>query len=210
MAHKDIFITNGASRRLNDLDYINFASRDSMRYAPQLSIRQVDEAIHYMPVEKTTNFFYQAVGDLVFEDRSIDSGMDEETIANGASYADLDNDGDLDLVTNNINEPARVYENQSNKISKVNYLSVQLKSDDKNTFGIGAKIYIKTAEGYQMQQLQTTRGFLSSVEPIAHFGIGTNHTIDSLIVVWTDGKSQVINNPEINRTIILNKKDASR
>ena len=133
-----------------------------------------------MPVEKATNVFYKAVGDLVFENRSIDSGMDEETIANGASYADLDNDGDLDLVTNNINEPARVYENQSNKISKGNYLRVQLKSYDKNTFGIGAKIYIKTAEGYQMQQLQTTRGFLSSVQPIAHFGIGTNHSIDSL------------------------------
>ena len=207
---KDIFITNGASRRLNDLDYIDFASKDSMRYAPQLSMRQVDEAIHHMPVEKTKNFFYQAEGELVFEARSIAGGINEETVANGASYADLDNDGDLDLVTNNMNELARVYENQSNKISKGNYLRVQLKSsDDKNTFGIGAKIYIKTREGYQMQQLQTTRGFLSSVEPIAHFGIGTNQIIDSLIVVWTDGKSQVINDPEINRTVILNRNDAS-
>lgn len=206
---KDIFIANGTPKRLNDLDYIDFASRDSMRYAPQLNARQVEEAIHSMPVEKTRNFFYEAGEDLVFEDRSIEWGMDEENMANGASYADLDNDGDLDLVTNNINELSRVYENQSNKILRGNYLRVQLKSDDKNTFGIGAKIYIKTSEGYQMQQLQTTRGFLSSVEPIAHFGIGTNQTIDSLIVMWPDGKNQVINGPEINRTIILNKNDAS-
>lgn len=206
--NQDVFVTNGTPHRLNDLDYLAFAGVDSMRYAPALSHRQIAKALYQMPSERTHNFLFKGMEHNTFEDISQQWGTSKEGISNGAAYADLDNDGDLDLIASGVNETAQIYENRSTQLSKGNFVKIRLASGEKNTFGIGAKVYIKTGASQQMRQVQTSRGFLSSPETTLHFGIGANSTIDTLLVTWPDGKSQYLQNVAINQTIVLRHENA--
>ena len=206
--YKDIFITNGIARRLNDLDYLNFAYQDSMRYSPQLSEHQIDRALNRIPEGKFHNYLYKGKKDFIFEDKSEAWGMLTTDLSSGAIYADLDNDGDLDIVTNNLNEPAGIYKNHSEKLFKNNYLSVRLTGQGKNMFGVGARIYLKTKNGFQLQHVGLNRGFLSSIDPTVHFGLAGNNLADSLIIVWNDEKIQVLTEVPANRKIIVDHRDA--
>jgi hypothetical protein len=120
----------------------------------------------------------------------------------------LDNDGDLDLISNNLNEPAGIYENHSRELLKNNFVKVKFKGEGMNTFGVGAKVILKTKEGQQLQQMMPTRGFMSSVEPTLLFGIGQLTQVDSLIVIWENEKMQIIKNPKINELLTLDQKNA--
>jgi hypothetical protein len=166
------------------------------------------EAIDLMPSGKVHNYLFQGSKDLRFKDKSKVWGFEEEGISNGSSYADLDNDGDLDLISNNLNEPAGIYENHSRELLKNNFVKVKFKGEGMNTFGIGAKVILKTKEGQQLQQMMPTRGFMSSVEPTLLFGIGQLTQVDSLIVIWENEKMQIIKNPKINELLILDQKNA--
>ncbi len=205
---KDIFISNGILRRPNDLDYLKFIIADSLHYNLPTSEKLDKEAIDKMPSGKVHNYLYKGTKELRFQDKSKVWGFEENNISNGAVYADLDNDGDLEIITNNLNEPASIYLNQSNELLKNNYIKLKFKGNDKNTFGIGAKVMIKTKNGHQLQQLMPTRGFMSSVEPSLIFGIGDAANIESLTVIWENQKMQVIKNPKINSTLLLNQNDA--
>lgn len=206
---KDIYISNGILRRPNDLDYLKFIVGDSLHYNVPTSNKLDQEAINKMPEGKTHNYLFKGTKELQFVDKSMDWGFSERNISNGSTYADLDNDGDLDLISNNLNESASIYLNKSREVNKYNYIKVKLNGSDRNTFGIGAKVIIKTAEGEQLQQLMPTRGFMSSVDPILLFGIGTKSKIDSLIVIWENERMQTIVNPNINTTLILDQKNAN-
>lgn len=206
---QDVFVTNGTPHRLNDLDYLAFAGVDSMRYAPALSQKQIAKALHRMPPERTRNFLFKGMEHIAFEDRSVEWGVSKEGISNGAAYADLDNDGDLDLTISGVNEIAQIYENRSMKLSKGNFVKIRLTSGEKNTFGVGAKVYIKTGSAQQMRQMQTSRGFLSAPEATLHFGVGANSSIDTLMVMWPDGRSQVLTNVPVNQTFVLRYADAA-
>jgi hypothetical protein len=205
---KDIFITNGIVRRPNNLDYVKFASDDSLRYAMETSNHLDQKAISMMPEGKVHNYLYRGTSSLRFQDKSLSWGFSEPTISNGAAYADLDNDGDLDLITNNINAPAGIYRNQSNQLLKNNFLKVKLQGSALNSYGVGAKVYIKNQGIFQTQQLMPTRGFLSAVEPVLNFGLGKSTRIDSLFIIWPNQKVQVQTNIPANRTITLNQADA--
>ncbi|GAB3508875.1 VCBS repeat-containing protein [Emticicia fontis] len=205
---KDIFITNGILRRPNDLDYLKFIANDSLHYNLPTSHELDKKAIDMMPSGKWHNYLYKGTKELQFQDKSIDWGFEEANVSNGSTYADLDNDGDLDLITNNLNEAAGIYLNQSREKIGNNYIKLKLKGIDKNTFGIGAKVILKTSEGEQLQQLMPTRGFMSSVEPSLIFGIGKTPKIDSLIVIWENQKMEVISDPAINKTHILDQNNA--
>lgn len=205
---KDLFITNGILRRPNDLDYLKFILSDSLHYNLPTSHDLDKEAMEKMPSGKWHNYLYKGTKELKFQDKSIEWGFEEKNISNGSAYADLDNDGDLDLITNNLNETAGIYLNQSRETLGNNYIKLQLKGNDKNTFGIGAKVILKTKEGEQLQQLMPTRGFMSAVEPSLLFGIGKAPQIDSLIVIWENQKMEVIVNPTINKTLVLNQTNA--
>lgn len=207
--HKDIFITNGIVKRPNDLDYLKFSHEDSMLFAAELTTAQLEMAIRRMPEGKAHNYLFEGDSSMVFTDRSKAWGMSEKNISNGAVYADLDNDGDLDLVTNSINESPGVFRNLSEQQVHNNYLTVSLKGDKANTFGLGAKVYVSTKSGFQLRHLMPTRGFLSSVEPRLHFGLKKEPKVDSLIVVWNDGRTQVLTNVDANTNVVLDKKDAS-
>jgi len=206
---KDIFVSNGILRRPNDLDYLKFVISDSLHYGLPTSKKLDKEAIDLMPEGRLHNYLFKGNKELKFEDKSILWGFDEKNLSNGSSYADLDNDGDLDLITNNINEAAGIYKNKSREELNNNFLKVKFKGNDQNTFGIGAKVIIKSKEGQQLLQMMPTRGFLSSVEPSLVFGLGQQSQIDSLIVIWENQKAQIIKNPKINNTLILDQKNAN-
>ncbi len=205
---KDIFVSNGILRRPNDLDYLKFVIGDSLHYGLPTSHKLDQEAIDLMPSGKVHNYLFQGSKDLRFKDKSKVWGFEEEGISNGSSYADLDNDGDLDLISNNLNEPAGIYENHSRELLKNNFVKVKFKGEGMNTFGVGAKVILKTKEGQQLQQMMPTRGFMSSVEPTLLFGIGQLTQVDSLIVIWENEKMQIIKNPKINELLTLDQKNA--
>lgn len=208
----DLFIANGIVRRPNDLDYVKYVSNDSVQAAIGTSAEALQKTIQIMPEGKVHNYLYRGTPTLQFQDKSLAWGFDIPNCASGAAYADLDNDGDLDLITNNLNEPAGIYLNQANVLfPEHTYLSVRLQGSSANTAGVGAKVILRYGKGgdsLQMQQLMPTRGFQSSVEPRLTFGLGTRKTIDSLIVIWPNQQMEVRTNVPTSQQLVLKQTDA--
>ncbi|GAB3033785.1 VCBS repeat-containing protein [Spirosoma pulveris] len=207
---KDLFITNGIVRRPNNLEYVKFAADDSLRYAMETSKSLDERATKLMPEGKVHNYLYRGTPSLRFEDKSSAWGFELPNYSNGSAYADLDNDGDLDLITNNINDPASLYRNEATTLFPDNtHLSIKLKGDSPNNFGVGAKVILRYGkDSLMMQQLMPTRGFESSVAPELLFGLGKRASIDSLIVIWPNQQMEVRTNVKTNQSITLKQADA--
>ncbi|WP_461130138.1 VCBS repeat-containing protein [Spirosoma aerophilum] len=207
---KDMFISNGIVRRPNNLEYVKFAADDSLRYAMETSKSLDERATKLMPEGKVHNYLYRGTPSLRFEDKSIAWGFETPTYSNGSAYADLDNDGDLDLIANNIDDAASLYRNDANDVFPDNtHLTVRLKGESPNTFGVGAKVILKYGkDSLMMQQLMPTRGFESSVAPELLFGLGKRAVIDSLIVIWPNQQMEVRKNVKTNQAITLKQADA--
>ncbi len=203
---QDIFISNGIPRRPNDLDYINFVSSDQIINKISNTKLVDQKALDMMPSGELNNYIFKGSKDLVFENMSGTWTNNQKTISGATSFGDLDNDGDLDLVVNNINETAMLYINEINE--KANYLKVSLRPSDKNPYGIGTKILSYHQGQTQYRELYTVRGFQSSSEPIIHFGYGSTNTIDSLKIIWPDKTFQTLTNVETNQTLIISPKNA--
>lgn len=199
---KDLFITNGIPQRPNDLDYINFAYNEHAKQLTGL------ELTNKMPDGATPNFAYKNNHKLGFTDVSEKWGINFKGYSMGAAYGDLDNDGDLDIVINNLNSKATILKNNSREIKNGNFLRVKLNGADKNRFGVGAKIAVQTKDLEQFQEIFPTRGWLSSVDPTVHFGLGKKKSIDSVKIVWPDGAMQILTDVPINSTLELNRKEA--
>ena len=197
---KDIFISNGTRREINNRDFFNEMKKLKLTKADMLK-KSLE-----IPSEKIDNFVFKNNGDLNFEKANDKWGIEYEGFSNGVVYVDLDNDGDLEIITNNIDDVASVFENTSSTIN--NYLMVDFEGKKGNKFGLGNRVYITVGDETQMQELTLTRGFQSSVAPELHFGLNKSPIIESLKVVWTDGKTQEISNLDVNQKITLNYKDA--
>ena len=204
---KDLYITNGYLRDYTNMDFIKYMN-DYIQAKGRLKKEDVLEIIKQMPSSNVTNYMYKNNGDLTFGDISKQWGVTSPSTSNGAAYADLDNDGDLDLIVNNINQPAFIYRNEENKQLKNNYLQVKLQGAQKNTDGIGAKVSIYNKNKQQYLEQMPARGYQSTVSAILHFGLGTDTVIDSINVIWQSGKEQVLKNIKCNQVITLNEKDA--
>ncbi|TDD99369.1 VCBS repeat-containing protein [Flavobacterium cellulosilyticum] len=198
--NKDLFITNGTRREVNNNDY--FHSLEDQNLKPNDLLKK-SLAI---PSEKIDNFIFQNKGKLQFEQANKKWGIEYKGFSNGVVYADLDNDGDLEIITNNIDDYACVFENTSAKTT--NYLTVRFKSNSKNSQGLGNRVYLKVNGSTQMQELTLTRGYQSSVAPELHFGINKAKTIDEVKVVWVNGKTQVLKNVKANQILTLKEQDA--
>ncbi|MBP6556795.1 MAG: VCBS repeat-containing protein [Flavobacterium sp.] len=204
---QDIFVSNGIPKRPNDLDYVKYYSNDQIK-AKITTTKLLDkEALKRMPSGKVSNYIFQGSSDLKFNNKSNEWIENDSIISNGSAYADLDNDGDLDVVTNNLNNEASVYLNKTD--NKSNYLKIKCHFGGKNTFGIGTKVIAYTKGKMQYKELQTTRGFQSSSEPIIHFGFAKTATVDSLLVIWPDNTYQTINKVKANQFLKL-KPNANR
>ena len=204
---QDLFVANGIPKRPNDLDYVKYYSNDEVKTKISSTKLLDKEALKKMPKGNVTNYIFKGSSNLNFTDKSKDWIENDSLISNGSSYADIDNDGDLDIITNNLNSEASVYCNQSN--NKTNYLKIKLQFVGKNTFGIGTKIITYSKGKSQFKELQTTRGFQSSSEPILHFGFKKEAKIDSLLVIWPDKTYQTLKNVKTNQTLII-KANTSR
>ncbi len=198
---QDIFVSNGISKRPNDLDYVKYYSNDQIKSKISSTKLLDKEALKRMPKGNVTNYVFQGSADLQFKNRSADWIENDSIISNGSGYADIDNDGDLDVVTNNTNNVASVYINKTD--GKSNYLKLKLQFVGQNTFGIGTKVISYYKGKKQFKELQTTRGFQSSSEPMIHFGYGKITSIDSLVVIWPDKTFQTIKNVKTNQTLTI-------
>lgn len=211
---KDLFVSNGYGKDVTDLDYINFSQNLGPFTSPQERREKLIAGLDALEEVRLNNYMFKNSDNLQFEDVSWQWGMRESAISNGAVYTDLDNDGDLDLVTNNLNHPAFIYRNHLREKSPDSsaYLRISLKGAPTNPMGVGAKVKLyanqKGKNNLQYQEMFPTRGYKSSVEPILHFGLGGAHTVDSLEVIWPDGKYQVLQNIKADQVLTLDYAEA--
>ena len=206
----DIFVTNGVFRDVIDKDKNNEILQ-ILRYNNRKPTKEdFFEFAKMFPQQKLTNYFFRNKGDLTFEDTSKTWAIDTPTFSNGAAYADFDNDGDLDLIINNINDDASLLKNNAIELDKGKFLKLKFKGPEKNNFGVGVVANIHLNNGQQQtRQLINTRGFLSAVSNEIHFGINPNDSIDQLEIVWMDGKKQIINYPKSNKLLEIDYSNAS-
>jgi hypothetical protein len=204
---QDLFISNGIPKRPNDLDFINFVSSDQIKTKINNTKLVDQQALNMMPSGNMHNYVFKGSSDLLFEDKS-GSWIANDTLISGATaVADFDNDGDLDIVTNNINSPASLYINKTD--GNNNYLKIKLKYSPLNSFGIGTKVFSYHNGILQYKELYPIRGFQSSSEPIIHFGYGKTAKADSLKIVWPDGQFQNIRNVNTNQTLSISPENTT-
>jgi hypothetical protein len=203
---KDLFIANGIKRRPTDMDYVSFISNIAVQ-GMLSTTHQIDSiVIGKMPGGESHSYIFKGTKSEKFIDKSALWGLRDAMISNGAAYADLNNDGHLDLVTNNMNREACIYKNVS---KGAHYLSLKFTGTVDNKFGIGAKAYVFCGKQMQYEQLMLTRGFQSSVEPKLHFGLNDKQKVDSLLIVWPNQSYQIIRNIKDDKLLVIDQKNAA-
>ena len=206
---KDIFITNGYLRNYIDMDFMNYLVNLKMGSANAFDNIVMTDLLKKIPAIDVHNYMYQNKGNLTFSNMSDQWGFEEKIMSNGAAWADLDNDGDLDLIVNNINQEAGIYKNNSDILNQNNYLKVALSGARKNTSGVGTKVYAYLDTTVVFQECYPVRGFQSSVDFELLFGVGNHQKIDSLTVVWPGNMKQTLYDVPANNKIILSEADAT-
>lgn len=202
---KDLFVGNGYPKAVNDLDYLATANGIQRRG----NIAAARKLLEQLPAYDVSNYFFVNNGDLTFSDRTKAWGLERPSFSYGAAYADLDNDGRLDLVVNNIDGPAFIYQNVQAADESHHFLRIKLDGDSSNRRGIGASVVV-TAGGRKQYLYQSPyRGFMSTVDDRLHFGLGAAARIDSLEILWPDGRYQLLTNPGVDRELVLRHSDAA-
>ncbi len=212
---KDLFITNGYLRDFTNQDFVKYDVQAALETARASgkelfgekgkaeSKKAIYDLVKKMPSTKVTDYMYRNKGNLTFENVSSSWGLGGPNITTGAVYADLDNDGDLDLITNYTNEAAGIYKNNAEKITGNHFLRIKLSGSGKNPFAVGAKLYLQTDSGNQFLENYTVRGYQSSVDPVLHFGVGKNKIVKKLTIKWPDGEISMIKNFKSDTLIAL-------
>lgn len=200
---RDIYVCNGIYKDVIDQDFIDFFADEVVQQAALTGRKeQINEVISRMPSVPIVNKAFRNTGALRFEDKGLDWGFTTPSFSNGAAYGDLDNDGDLDLVVNNVNLEAFLYKNNAEKsVPRHHHLSVVLKGKGQNTFAIGSKVTAYRGSEQLNFQLNPSRGFQSSVDYKMVFGLGQNPMIDSLVVIWPDRTQTTLPHPSVDTTI---------
>jgi len=207
---KDLFVANGIYRRPNDLDYINYVGNEAAQAGLARGDGRVTQAVlERMPQVPIPNHAFRNNGDLTFTDVAERWGLAQPGFSNGAAYADLDDDGALDLVVNTLDAPAAIYRSRARAQNGHAYLRVALRGAGANTAGIGAKVYVTAGGRTQLVEQMPTRGFQSSVDPRLHFGLGRAARVDSLVVVWPDRRFQLLHSVGVNQTVTLSQTNAT-
>ncbi|MFD2099081.1 VCBS repeat-containing protein [Flagellimonas iocasae] len=195
--YKDLFVSNGTRREVSNHDYFDDLEGKRNEFL-NLSLS--------IPSERMDNFMFKNNGDMTFKKMNEDWNIKFEGFSTGAIYVDLDNDGDLEVVTNNLDDKASVFKNKSSAIN--NHITLQFKGKKGNSFGLGTRVYVTTNQQTQLQEMTLSRGFQSSVAPQLYFGLGNAPKIDELKIVWDDGKEQVMREIDVNQIVTLDYNDA--
>ena len=198
---QDLFVANGIPKRPNDLDFIKFVSNDQITNKINNTKLVDKKALDLMPTGTSHNYIFEGKQGLGFENQSKNWIVPDTIISGATAYGDLDNDGDLDLVTNNLNQTASVYINKTN--TKGTFLKLKFNYRGKNKFGLGTKVRAYNDGKLQYKELMPSRGFQASSEPIIHFGFGNVKKIDSLQILWPDKSYQTLVDVTTNQTLTL-------
>ena len=204
---KDVFISNGYRRDVTNNDYTHF-----IRPTFSKSIGEnfnINDNLNQIPSEKQANFIYKNNRDLTFKKVNYDWGITDASFSNGAAYADLDNDGDLELIVNNIDEQAFLYRSDAVQNAGNHFLQIAFEGTANNKKGIGTKVKLTSKEGSQMQVLRPNRGYMSSMPYFLHFGTGKATAIDKVEIEWADGKAQTLTNVKTDQRITVKYSEAN-
>jgi hypothetical protein len=207
---KDLYVANGIYKDLTDQDYLQYASSEEIVKSMVTEEKvNYEKLIEIIPSNPIANFAYKNTGGLKFEDKSAQFGLNQKSFSNGSAYGDLDNDGDLDLVVNNVNMPSFVYRNSASNSTESNYIKLILKGGDKNRFAIGSKVYITSGKTTFYVENQPVRGFQSSMDPRPLIGLNSNANVD-IKIVWPLGEVTVLNGVSANRTVTIDYNTAMK
>jgi hypothetical protein len=198
---KDVYIANGYRRDVTNYDYLNFTF-DSLDRSGGITPRRfpdINTVLNLIPSEKIQNYLYINNKDLEFINAAKEAGMDALSFSNGSAFADLDRDGDLDLIVNNVEDPAFIYRND---ITGNHWLQIDVQEKKGNTDGIGTSVDLYAGNLHQHQMLITNKGFFSTSEPILHFGLGDISKIDSIILQWPEGPKEIMKSVQADKRIV--------
>ncbi|MCB0621135.1 MAG: CRTAC1 family protein, partial [Saprospiraceae bacterium] len=205
---KDLYITNGYRRDVTNMDYLTYTV-DSLNRTGGINKQrfpEFDQFLNMIPSERLQNYLFRNKGDLSFEKVTDSWGLPERSFSNGSAYADLDGDGDEEIITNNIADPAFVYRNLSReKYPERHYLQIALQESGKNTKAVGAKVQLYCGDRQQYQEVTPTRGFFSSSSTILHFGLGDCASVDRIEITWPDGAVQVLDQVAADQRLTVEK-----
>lgn len=207
---KDLLITNGYMRNYLDMDFLSYVVGEKVNLQQANKEVILLDLINKMPPIQVQNYLYKNNGNLTFTKTSDEWGMENNTVSNAAAYADLDNDGDLDLIICHTNAEVSIFRNNSDVLNKHNFLKVKFRGDEKNIFGTGAKVILYTAENHLHQEMIPVRGFQSSGNHELVFGLGKINTIDSLTVIWPDSGVQTLYKVKVNTMLWLLQQEAQK
>ncbi|MBT8284090.1 MAG: VCBS repeat-containing protein, partial [Flavobacteriaceae bacterium] len=206
---RDIFITNGINHDLTDLDFVDFFANEIIQKMALTGKKEsIDSIINKMPIRPQPNYAYRNNKDLTFDNANKEWGFELPTMSNGAAYGDLDNDGDLDLVINNVNMVSFIYENQTDSLTENHYLKLRFEGPEKNKFAVGTAVNLYYDNNVVYQELIPSRGFQSSMDYEMTIGLGKSTSVDSLRVIWPDDKTQKMENLEADQTVNLSYSEA--
>ena len=194
-----------------DMDYIKYNVDIILEKDPEQQQEMMRNRMNKLPTIKIPNYIFRNEGALKFSDKTNVWGLGDPVVSAGAAYADLDNDGDLDIIISNCNEIAGVYKNNLRKLDKdKRYLNIKLNGNGKNPFGLGSKVSLVTSSGVQVQEMMPSRGFQSSVDYTLHFGIAADDSIERVNINWSNGLSSSVLSPGTNKLLTINISDAYR
>lgn len=202
--YRDLMVTNGLPKDITDLDFITYRDQNQGSSPTDLLLK--------LPAVKISNYIYRNNGDASFTDKTKEWGWDIPSFSAGMAYADLDNDGDMDVVINNTNMPATLLENtiNENKEDPHHYLRIRFRGDTSNMDGIGTMADLYYKGGHQSAELTPYRGYISSMEPVLHFGLGNIETIDSVVITWPSGKQDVMTSVKADQTLLISQGAGAR
>lgn len=203
--NKDLFVTNGYVKDYTEMDFMKYSIDRLIRSMNKQDYDPIPEYIAKMPTHGIPNYILRNNGDETFTKKTGEWGMNQPGVSAGAAYADLDNDGDLDLVTSNANEFAGIYRNNS---AAGNYLRVKLEGTPGNSRGIGAKVKVYSGGRLLYQEQSPVRGFQSSIDPVLHFGLGSSSRADSVLVIWPDDRLQKFTDLKAGQTLAVQQAQA--
>ena len=208
---KDIYITNGYLRDYSNLDFNNYTVHEAYNRS-QTTGEELDLGllISKIPSTKVSNYAFKNLDGFEFENTTDSWGLDTKTVSNAAAYADFDNDGDLDLIVNNLNQPVLLYENRADALAQHNFLKIQLKGSGKNSYALGTKVILNFENGERLyEEAYYVRGYQSSVEPVMTIGLGKEQLVKSLQVIWPSKKMSLLNDVQANQQLVLSEEEAT-